>query len=142
MVFLANCNTDVLLDDDGSLANDGTSIAVFDSLAEAEEYAARVVAPTPSVCVAIYDHRGRSGDPVRRIYHQSVRHKFDSERRARRYAWIGACFLCAFAIWAIIGWRTDERFLWFYLLGMKLFTVGTVLFVRGIAFFLGRSNRS
>ena len=138
VVFLSNCDTDVLLDNDGRLANDQTAVPVFDRLADAEEYAARIVRPTPSVCAGIYDYQGRSGDPVLRVYHESARRRFDPERRARRYVWIGACFLCAFFIWWIIGSRTNERFLWFYLLGMKLFTVGTVLLVRGIGFFIGR----
>lgn len=96
VVFLSNCDSDVLLDNDGRPANDQTSVQVFDSLAEAEEYATRVVQPTPSVCAGIYDYQGRGGDPVLRVYHESARQRFDPERRARRYAWVGACFLAAF----------------------------------------------
>ena len=142
VVFVSNCRTDVVLGSDGRPADDETSVPVFDDLAAAEEYARRTVEPTPSVCACIYDHQGRSGDPVRRIYHESVRRRFDPVRRARRYAWAGAGFLCAFVIWALIASRDNERFLWFYLLGMKLLVVGTVLLVRGIGFFLGRRGRS
>jgi hypothetical protein len=138
VVFLSNCDSDVLLNSDGTPANDQTWVPVFDSLAEAEDYGTRAIQSTPTVCAGIYDHQGRSGDPVLRIYHQSARRRFDPERRARRYAWAGASFLSAFVIWSIIGSRTNERFLWFYLLGIKLFTVGTVLLIRGLSFFIGR----
>jgi hypothetical protein len=138
VVFLSDCKTDVLLDSEGKQAGDQTTVPVFDNLAEAEECATRAVATTPSVCASIYDHHGRSGDPLRCVYHESVRLRYDPERRARRYTWAGAAFLCAFVIWAMIGRLDDERFLWFYLLGVKLFSVGTILLVRGLSFFLGR----
>lgn len=116
-------------------------IPVFQSIQEAEIFAEQGVARAPSLCASIYDHRGRSSDPLRRIYHSSLRRKFDPERSARRSAWTGGAFVLAFAIWAIVAVGTDERFLWFYILGLKLFTIGTVLFVRGVGYFLGRGPR-
>jgi hypothetical protein len=142
VVFLSDARTDVVLDSDGKLAGDSTCIPVFESMVEAEAHAEQAVERMPSVCAAIYDHRGRSGDPLRRIYHRSIRSRFDPERSARRYAWIGGCLLVAFAIWAVIAaYSTDEHFLWFYILGVKLFVLGAVLFVRGIGFFLDRRRR-
>ena len=134
VMLLASCNSDMLLDRDGSVANGETSVPVFDTLPEAVEFATRSIAPSPSVCACIYDHYGRSGDPVRRIYHESVRHRFDEQIRARRHVWAGPAFSAHLAIWAVIAWRDNERFLWFYIFGIKLFTVGTVLCVRGSAF--------
>jgi hypothetical protein len=137
-VFFSDPRTDVLVDERGGPAGVATSVAVFDSLAEAERYAGQIVTSGPVVCAAIYDHHGRAGDPLRRIYHESVRRRFDPQRSARRSAWVGGWFLVAFTVWAwIAAFSTDEHFLWFYILGVKLFILGTVLFVRGIGYFLG-----
>jgi hypothetical protein len=139
VVFLSNWRTDVVVDRDGRTANDATPIPVFESMSEAETYAEQAVAGMPSVCASIYDHQGRSGDPLRRVYHPSVRRRFDPERNARRSAWAGGCLLFAFAIWAVFAaFSSDTHFLWFYIVGMKLLVLGSVLFVHGMGFFIGR----
>jgi hypothetical protein len=131
VVFLSNARSDVGLD--------RGDVPVFDNLPEAEAYAEQAVSGNASVCAAIYDHHGRSGDPVHRVYHASVQHTFDPERRARRLTWTGGGFLLAFAIWAVYAaTSTEEHFLWFYIAGVKLLTLGTVLFVQGIGYYLGR----
>jgi hypothetical protein len=131
VVFLANAQTEVGLDK--------TSVPVFENLAEADLYAAEAVSHDPAICAAIYDHRGRAGDPVRRVYHESVRKRFDPERSARRSAWTGGVLLGLFAVWSVIASNaTDEHFLWFYIVGVKLLVLGTILFVRGVSFFLGK----
>ena len=138
-VFLADAKSDVLLDGDGRPAGDTTSIPVFPSMSEAEVHARQVVAGRPRICAEIYNHQGRSGEPVLRVYDESVRRRFDPELRAKRYVQVGGGLLCAFAIWAVIAAnRSSEHFLWFYIVGIKLLTLGTVLFVRGIGFFIGR----
>jgi hypothetical protein len=139
VVFLANARSEILLDSDGKPANGATSIPVFESIGEAEDYAERTVQRMPTVCAEIYDHRGRGGDPLERVYHESLRKHFDPERRARRYAWTGGCLLGIFAIWAVVAAnRSNQHFLWFYLIGVKLLTLGTILFVRGMGFFIER----
>jgi hypothetical protein len=63
-----------------------------------------------------------------------IRHRFDPERRARIYAGTGGCFLGAFTIRALIAaHKSEEYFLWFYIVGTKLLVLGTVLFVRGMS---------
>ena len=139
VIFLSDLRTDVILNDEGKPAGEATLVSVFESLAEAKQEAEAEVARVPTACAAIYDHKGRSGDPVRRVYHQSVQRRYDPERRARRDAWAGGSLLVAFIIWSIAAaYSTDEHFLWFYILGMKLLVLGTILFVRGVGFFLGR----
>lgn len=130
-VFLSNARSDVGLD--------RRAVPVFDSLPEAEAYADQAVSGNVSACASIYDHHGRSSDPLRRVYHSSVRSNFDPERRAKRLTWTGGGFLAAFAIWAVYAaTSTEEHFLWFYIVGVKLLTLGTVLFVQGIGYYLGR----
>ncbi len=139
VVFLAGARSEILLDRDGRTADHTTSVPLFDSLDDAERYAEKTVASMANVCGEIYDHHGRSGDPVKRVYPESLRRRFDPERSARRYAWAGGGLLCVFTIWAIVGAnRSDLHFLWFYIIGMKLLTLGTILFVRGVGFFIGR----
>jgi len=142
MVFLSDPQSDVLLGVDGNAAGETTAIPVFENIEEAERHAEQSVARQPSACASIYDYRGRSGDPLKRIYHESLRKRFDPQRSARRSAWVGGCFLGTFVIWAVIAaFSTDEHFLWFYILGMKLLTFGTILFVRGVGYFLGKRGK-
>ena len=142
VVFLSDCRTEVVLDGDGKPAADSTFVPVFESLPDAETYGEETAARSPAVCAEIYDHLGRSGDPVRRIYHEGVRKRFDPERRARRDAWTGGSLLFAFTIWAIMIWLarnwSNEHFLWFYIIGMKLLTLGTILFVRGVSYLMAQ----
>lgn len=142
VVFLSDPHSDVLLDVEGSAAGEATAVPVFENMEEAERYAEQSVVRLPSMCASIYDHLGRSGDPLKRVYHESIRKHFDPARSARRSAWVGGCFLGAFVIWAVIAaFSTDEHFLWFYILGMKLLTFGTILFVRGLGYFLGKRGK-
>jgi len=142
VVFLSDPHSDVLLGVDGSTASQATAIPVFENMEDAERYAEQSVARLPSACASIYDHLGRSGDPLKKVYHESIRKQFDPARSARRYAWVGGLFLGAFVIWAVIAaFSTDEHFLWFYILGMKLLTFGTILFVRGLGYFLGKRGK-
>ena len=134
VVFLSDAHTDVVLDSDGRVAGEAMSVPVFECVADAETYAGQIVLSLPHVCAAIYDHHGRACDPLRRVYHESIRHRFDPERRARIYAWTGGSLLATFTIWAFIAaHKSDEHFLWFYIVGMKLLVLGTVLFVRGMS---------
>jgi hypothetical protein len=139
VVFFKDSRTDVVTDSAGRPADDFTSVAVFESVADAETYAGNMVALAPTLCAEIYDHLGRGGDPVRRIYDESIRRHFDPERRARRYAWTGGCLLVGFCLWSILAARlSSEHFLWFYIIGIKMLTLGTVLFVRGTSYFIGK----
>jgi hypothetical protein len=138
-VFLSDVRTDVLIDCNGHPADDATAIPVFDGLAKAEAFAEQAVARMPSACASIYDYHGRSGDPLRRVYHESIRRRYDPQRRARRDTWAGGGLLCAFAIWAFIAaFSSDEHFLWFYIIGIKLLVLGAILFVRGVGFLIAQ----
>jgi len=139
IVFFKDARSDVVTDTAGRPANECTTVAVFNGVADAEVYANTIVAATPTLCAEIYDHRGRSGEPLRRVYDESLRRRFDPERRARQHTWIGGCLLLAFCLWAILAARlSSEHFLWFYIVGIKIFTLGTVLFVRGMSYFMSK----
>ena len=133
VVFLSDTRTEITLDESGGAASGQTLIPVFESLAQAETYAEQVVSRSPHVAASIYDHHGRAGDPIRQLHHESVRHRFDPVRHARIETWVGGSFLFAFTAWAVVANRSEEHFLWFYILGVKLFVLGTVLFVRGVS---------
>lgn len=142
-VFLSAVRTDILLDPDtGSPATNSTVIPVLDSLSDALQYAEEAVQRVPTARADIYDHHARAGDPLRRIYPVALRRRYDPLRRARRDTWGGSILLGAFAIWSVfaIG-GSNQHFLWFYMVGMKMLVLGSIFFIRGVGYFLDNRAR-
>ena len=138
LVYLADVRTDILLDPQtGAIARQSPRIPTFNSFEDAAEYAEQAVRRFPKARADIYDHTGRAGDSLKRIYPPELRRRYDPRRRARRDTWLGGTLLALFAIWSVTAaTRSDMHFLWFYIVGMKLLVVGTVFFVRGVGWFL------
>ena len=138
VVYLSSARTDVLLDPStGALATGTTAIPVFDTLQDALQYAEEAVQRVPTARADLYDHHGRSGDAIRRIYPAALRRRYDPVRRAHRDTWVGSLLLAAFALWAVtFANRSNEHFLVFYIVGMKLLVLGSIFFIRGVGYFL------
>ncbi len=137
-VYLANARTDILLDPStGAIAKESTSIPLFDSFEDAVHYAEEAVQRLPKARADVYDHRGRAGDSLKRIYPEALRRRYDPLRRARREFWAGSVLLILFVGWAItFANRSDSHFLWFYIIGMKLLVLGLTFFLRGAGYLL------
>ncbi len=108
------------------------SVAICRSLAEAVELANTVVARHPELCAQIYDHHGKSGDPLRVIYEPSVRGKYEGRPYAKREAFWGLLLASCGTGFIVYDARHDLKWMWGYLIGMKLFIVGGSFLVRGL----------
>lgn len=109
------------------------SVAVCADLDEAMALANATVARHPELCAEIYDHRGKSGDPVRLIYDPSVRGKYPGSRAyAKREAAWGSVIATAGVCFVIYDARHDLAWLWGYIVGIKLLLVGFNFLIRGL----------
>jgi hypothetical protein len=143
LVYLASARTDVLLDPaTGVMATEDTPIPVFDRFEDAVQYAEEAVRRIPTARADVYDHNGRAGDSLRRIYPPALRRRYDPARRARRDAWAGSILLGLFVVWAItLANRSETHFFWFYMGGIKILVLGSIFFIRGIVYFLDQRTR-
>ncbi|NYF81283.1 hypothetical protein [Granulicella arctica] len=105
----------------------GPVCTIFDTLAEAEEYATRYVADAPDVRCRIYDHGGLGGTPVREI--RGGRYKGDSEISARFRRWGGLGFFLGGAGLVLMDWLSGFRLTWPATIGIRMLPVGLVLLV-------------
>jgi hypothetical protein len=147
VVFLIDAYTEVVCASDGKASSGDETIPVFDSLEAARVHAEAAVESMLRLCAQAFDHRdwdyrGRAGDPVEQVYHKSLRRRFDRRRQAKNECLAGGAMLGCFGVWVIWGAASDWRFLWFYLIGLKLFIVGSLLTVRGVGWMLGQKKRA
>lgn len=107
----------------------------------AVKFAEDVVARDSSLCCEIYDHRGKSGEPLRTVYNPAVRGKYEGRPLARREMWTGAGILAVAACFIAYDVKRDLLWLWGYIIGLKLTLVGGSILVRGFSRYLeGRSG--
>src|SRR5258708_13015503 len=77
-------------DFDGRRFRDGeASVQIASDFAEAVGFAERVVSSHPELCCEIYDHEGKSGEPLRTVYEPSVEGKYRGLPLAKRETSIG-----------------------------------------------------
>lgn len=143
VIYLADARTDVLLDPwTGAFAANDTEVPVFDSIDEAAAFGEDAVQRIPTARANVYDHHGRAGDSLRRIYPVSLRRKYDPLRRARRDTWIGGTLLAIFILWACtVANNSNTHFFWFYMMGMKILVLGSIFFIRGVGSLLDHRTR-
>jgi hypothetical protein len=114
-------------------ADGDASVAICDSLNEAMECAKNVTAHHLELCCEIYDHEGKSGEPLETIYNPFVEGRYRGRPYARRVtAWGGGIFLCGVVLIAVDVSR-DLAWIWGHVLGLKMVVVGTGLLVRGLS---------
>jgi len=133
-VFVFDIRTHVARDAEGRFSPDGeASVAICDDRNEALECARDVVARHPETCCEIYDHEGKSDEPLQVVYNPAVEGRYRGRPHARRIiAWGSGVFLCGAALIAV-DFRHGLAWIWGYVLGLKMLVVGTGLLVRGLA---------
>jgi hypothetical protein len=126
LLFRVDPATSALLDEDGVL--------VFPSLDEAREYAAaRAKQEEDPAVYEIYDHSGRSGDPLARYYSRPR----DASAVKRSALWrisLGALLIAIAPFFIAYDIRHELRLVWGCLLGIKFSILGIVSVTQG---FLG-----
>lgn len=132
-MFVFDIRTHVARDAEGRFPVDGgASVAICECLNEAQECAAGIVASHPELCCEIYDHEGKSREPLEVVYNPAVEGRYRGRPYARRITACGsAIFLCGGALIAL-DMRRDLAWIWGYVLGLKMVVVGTALLVRGL----------
>jgi hypothetical protein len=133
-VFVFEIRTHVPRDAEGRFPADGEScVAICDDRNEAVACAEGVVARHPELCCEVYDHEGKSGEPLQVVYNPAVEGRYRGRPLERRItAWGSAVFLCGATLIAV-DFRHGLAWIWGYVLGLKMLIVGTGLLVRGLA---------
>jgi hypothetical protein len=133
-VFVVDASTRVACDTEGRrlTSTDGTSIAVCDDLPDAANFAKELVTRHPALCCEIYDHEGKSKDPLQVVYNPEVRGKYEGLPYAKRMTFWGslAC-LCGIAL-LVYDFRRDLTWLWGYFVGLKLVVTGGFCLAQGL----------
>lgn len=133
-IFIRTAETRYPVASDGQPFPDGeASVEILDGLEAAVGYAREIVGRHPNLCCDIYDHNGKSGDPIQTVYNAAVEGKYVGLSAAKRDTLIGLGILSVAASFIVYDAVRDLLWIWGYILGMKLTLVGGNYFVRGIA---------
>lgn len=100
---------------------------VFDSLADAEQYASTQVAARPKLRCRIYDHHGLGHPPVCEIKGSQFRDKTDISPVFRR--WGGGILFFGGGLLFCIDWFAGFRWLWPSMVGSRMILPGAILVV-------------
>lgn len=130
-VFIYDARTRVARDAEGGWLN-APSLALCGDLTEAVSFAMDVVARQPDLCCEIYDHEGKSKDPLRVIYNPAVRGKYHGLGYAKRETLWGSITLLLGITFIVTDARRDLAWIWGYVIGVKLTLVGGSFLVRGL----------
>jgi hypothetical protein len=132
-VFFHDARTDLMLDESGAPLHQDGSVAVFDTMAAAEEFAHGTIGRLPTVRAEIFDS---SAGMVEKIHSESMERRYDPRRRARHDLQLGVGMVAgavATAVYAALGnWQS----IWAYIIGTKLLIVGTFIISRGLGWYL------
>lgn len=133
-VFIVDAHTHVARDANGGFfeGNEST-IALCEDLAEAKAFAQTVVDRLPDLCCQIYDHEGKSKDPLEVIYHHETGHKYVGPRYHRRERIYGCLALAVGITFIVIDAKKDLVWIWGYVIGIKACLIGVAFLVRGFA---------
>jgi hypothetical protein len=116
-----------------TFASGDGSVAICVDLDEAVNFANTIVARHPELCAEIYDHEGKSGEPLRVVYEPSVRGKYEGRPYARRETAWGvtiASFGVAFVVFDALH---HLEWMWGYIIGVKPPIIGGSFLIRGLA---------
>jgi len=120
-------------DSDGNSFSPGQeAVAICADLDEASRLANSIVTLHPQLCGEIYDHTGKSGESLQVVYEPSVRGKYVGRPFAKGEALRGFAILAAGIFFIMLDVRHDLRWMWGYILGLKLTVVGGSFIVRGL----------
>jgi hypothetical protein len=108
------------------------SVQVAVNLPEALCFAEEIVSRHPQLCAEIYNHQGKTDEPIRTIYNPSERGKYEGADLAKRLLFIGLAVLSVAAPFIIYDAKRGLRWMWGYIIGLKLFIIGGTFVIRGI----------
>ena len=132
-VFLLEASDRTPRDMDGNAFSPGQeAVAICGDLDDASRLANSIVKLHPQLCAEIYDHTGKSGEPLQVVYEPSVRGKYVGRPFAKREALRGMAILAAGIFFIVLDVRHDLRWMWGYILGLKLTVVGGSFTARGL----------
>jgi hypothetical protein len=133
-VFILDARDRVPKNVDGRSFGEGeASVEIADNFNDAVRFANEVVSRHPELCAEIYNHEGKSGEPIRTVYEPSVRGKYEGLPPAKRSTGIGLLLLAAATVFVIYDAKHDLRWMWGYIVGLKLAIIGGSYLVRGVA---------
>jgi hypothetical protein len=133
-VFILDARDRIPKDLEGRSFGEGeASVQIAATFDDAARFAEEVVSRHPELCAEIYNHEGKSGEPIRTIYEPSVRGKYEGMPLAKRSIGIGLLLLAGASAFVVCDARHDLRWMWGYIVGLKLAIVGGSYLVRGIA---------
>jgi hypothetical protein len=119
-----------LRDRDTSVALD-TSVTIFDSLNEARAWGEEVCACNARTRCDIYDSEGLANNAVDSIYNAAVRGDYVGVKPARTRLFAGLAALSVGTVLIAWDFHRDFRFMWGYILGVKLVLIGTTAAIQG-----------
>ena len=133
-VFILDAKSRGARDPEGrSFAEGEASVEVTPDLIEAERFAVQIVEEHPGLCCEVYDHEGKSGEPIRTIYHPATRGKYEGVPLARRQTGFGLLLLAVAMVFVAYDAAHDLRWMWGYIVGLKLTVIGGSFLIRGLA---------
>jgi hypothetical protein len=133
-VFIVGAADHIPRDYAGRPFKDGEAyVQIASDLAEALRFADGVVARHPELCCEIYGDEGKSGEPLRTIYNDAERGKYEGLPLARREALTGSSIVTVGLLLIVYDAKRDLTWLWGYIIGLKLLIIGGSYLVRGVA---------
>src|SRR5215831_6134451 len=119
-VFILDARDRVPKNVDGRSFGEGEASAeISDNFDDAVRFAEEVVSRHPELCAEIYNHEGKSGEPIRTVYEPSVRGKYEGLPLAKRSTGVGLALLAAATLFVIYDAKHDLRWMWGYIVGLK-----------------------
>jgi hypothetical protein len=125
-VFLFDAPSHVARDCEGRPfeAVEGASIALCDSLSEASTFAKELTRCRPELCCEIYDHEGKSKEPVQVVYNPAVRPRYEGLEYSKRQAFRGSLILACGIAFVVHDFMRDLTWIWGYVIGAKFMVIG------------------
>ena len=105
-------------------ADDGAALALCDDLPEAVSFAKELAGRMPELCCEIYDHEGKSNEPLQTIYNPAVRRKYEGLEYSKRQALWGSLILACGVAFVVHDFMRDLTWIWGYVIGAKFMVIG------------------
>jgi hypothetical protein len=122
------------------LQGTGPFCTIFDTLADAEQYAKEQVSLKPQLRCRIYDHQGLAKPPVREI--RGTQYVGESEISPRFRRWGGSVLFFGGLALIIVDWSADFRLTWPATIGVRMVIPGLILLVTEAALVLHAKRKA
>lgn len=119
-----------------------SSCLIFDSLAEAEAYAAQKIAELPTVSCEIYDHEGKAKNPTKVFIHDTKRSFYTGTSTYQSDLFWGSFWIfVGVGGFFFISWWENWTYIFSCVVSSKPLVVGSVRFFGGISKWERHRNR-